>query len=279
MLKLTKGTSNTIRVSLGEIQEIALPTFLIAFEHDASEAVVTCISADLSLYPERYNEFVIVEKSSPVALNGEVELEPVGFFTYRIYEQTSTTNLDESLADKLLDTGKARVVFDGDRKATAFVTYSPMMGQDAFWDVFASEGIVVTPPTTDATYENSDTSFTQVIAGGATFVAPDITWIDSDLTVNTAPANTDITCTPDTVVLKGFFLISEANCVQFTIDSDSAGTYTSITDDGASGSITISVNGGAFSGFSNPLILAVSDTLDVARTTTTAAGFYKITGA
>ena len=196
MLKLTKGTSNIIRVSLGEIQEIALPTFLIAFENDASEAVVTCISADLSLYPERYNEFVIIEKSSPVALNGEVELEPVGFFTYRIYEQTSTTNLDESLADKLLDTGKARVVFNGDRKATAFVTYSATVGPDAFWDVFKSEGIVVTPPTTDATYENSDTSFTQIIAGGATFVAPDITWIDSDLTVNTAPANTDITCTP-----------------------------------------------------------------------------------
>jgi len=35
-----------------------------------------------------------------------------------------------------------------------------------------------------------------VIPSGTTYVAADITWIDSDLSVNTAPANTDITCTP-----------------------------------------------------------------------------------
>lgn len=65
---------------------------------------------------------------------------------------------------------------------------------------------------------------------------------------------------------------------QLTIDSDSAGTYTSITDDGASGSITISLNGGAYAAFSNPLVLVATDTLDVKRTVFTASGFYKLTG-
>lgn len=63
-----------------------------------------------------------------------------------------------------------------------------------------------------------------------------------------------------------------------TIDADNAGTYTSITSDGSSGTITFSKNGGSYAAFSNPLVLAASDTLNVKRTVTTAAGYYKITG-
>ena len=62
------------------------------------------------------------------------------------------------------------------------------------------------------------------------------------------------------------------------IDSDNAGTYTSITDNGASGSITLSKNGGAFVAFSSPLVLASTDTLVVKRTVTTAVGDFKLIG-
>lgn len=47
-----------------------------------------------------------------------------------------------------------------------------------------------------ATYENSDASFTQSIAPGGTYVAPDVNNVDSDGTVVPTPANTVFTCTP-----------------------------------------------------------------------------------
>ena len=65
-----------------------------------------------------------------------------------------------------------------------------------------------------------------------------------------------------------------------TIDADSAGVYTSISEDGASGTITVSVNGGGFVAFAtlNPLTLIATDTIAFFRTTTTGAGFAKLTG-
>ncbi len=51
-------------------------------------------------------------------------------------------------------------------------------------------------PTTDATYTNSDNSFTRLIAGGDTFTAPDISVTDSDGSVSNQPANTNVICSP-----------------------------------------------------------------------------------
>ena len=128
---------------------------------------------------------------------GQILLEPVGFFTYNIYEQTSATNLSPNAPGvTLLETGKARVLIDGDRQSTAF-TYFQNPTQDFHaWDVFASEGISPAPPPTDATYQNSDATFTQVIAPGVTYTAPDISFTDSDGSVSNVPANKDIVATP-----------------------------------------------------------------------------------
>lgn len=62
------------------------------------------------------------------------------------------------------------------------------------------------------------------------------------------------------------------------ITADSAGTFTSLSQDGASGTITISINGGAYAAFVNPTALANGDTIQVKRTTTAADGFVKLTG-
>jgi hypothetical protein len=101
---------------------------------------------------------------------------------------------------------------------------------------------------------------------------------------NIAPSNVTITgrvidiTLPKNVFLKGIFAAGSDTMQTLTIDSDNAGTYTSITDDGGSGTIELSKNGGAFAAFSSPLVLAVSDTLVAKRTTTTSVGFYKLTG-
>jgi hypothetical protein len=105
-----------------------------------------------------------------------------------------------------------------------------------------------------------------------------------NVTTNITPLNFDISgrtlniTLPKEVFLKGLFKSGNDTMETLTIDTESAGTFTSITDDGGSGSITLSKNGGAFAAFSSPLVLANTDTLVVKRTTTTSAGFFKLTG-
>ncbi len=197
MLVLTKDSANTIRVSLAELSTLATPVYLIEFISDMSLISTTCIAPDLSAYPARYNEFTITEQAAPDGLLAQILLAPVGCFTYSIYEQTSATNPSpDDPGVILLETGKARVLIDGDREATAFTYYQNPTPAWAAWDVFASEGISPTPPSTDATYKNSDDSFVQSIAPGVTYIAPDISFTDSDGTVIPTPANTDIVATP-----------------------------------------------------------------------------------
>jgi len=197
MLVLTKNSANTIRVSLAELSTLSNPVYLIEFISDTSLISTTCIAPDTSSYPARYNEFTITEQTSPDGLLAQILLEPVGFFTYNIYEQTSATNLAPNAPGTvLLETGKARVLIDGDRQSTAFSYYQNPTQDFHAWDVFNSEGISPAPPSTDATYQNSDASFTQVIAPGVTYTAPDISFTDSDGSVSNVPANTDVVCTP-----------------------------------------------------------------------------------
>ena len=281
MLVITKNSSNTIRVSLAELSQLTNPVYLIEFISDSSLISATCIASDSSSYPARYNEFTITEQSSPDGLLAQINLEPVGFFTYNIYEQTSATNLSPNAPGvNLLETGKARVLIDGDRQSTAFTYYQNPTPDWHAWDVFASEGISPAPPPTDATYQNSDSSFTQVIAPGVTYTAPDISFTDSDGSVSNVPANVDVVCTlaGNDIFVKGIFDAGLSTLPVITIDSDSAGTYTSITDDGSSGSITLNINSTGFAPFVNPTTLSIGDTLEVQRTVSTATGFYKITG-
>lgn len=51
------------------------------------------------------------------------------------------------------------------------------------------------PTCADATVENSDATYTQTIASGATLELPDITVTDSDGTIYNVPAVTDVVCT------------------------------------------------------------------------------------
>jgi hypothetical protein len=176
------------------------PTYLFEFISDVTGGSYTCIAADASSYPARYNEFVITENDSPTPLSGEVTLDLAGLYTFKVYEQTSTTNLQPALADNELDAGKCRVEINGDRESTTYTTYNNSETVSVF-DNFANEGIVVNPPTT--VYENSDQSYQVTIPDGTTHVAPDITWTDSDGSTNTAPANTNITCTPSGTPASG----------------------------------------------------------------------------
>ncbi|MFN7611551.1 MAG: hypothetical protein ACK5QX_11555, partial [bacterium] len=64
---------------------------------------------DISANKVRYNEFNFIESTTENLLNGTFELPLTGFYTYNIYEQTSTTNLDPLLATNKVETGKLEV--------------------------------------------------------------------------------------------------------------------------------------------------------------------------
>lgn len=110
MFIITRNTVNEIICTLTEKQTLTNPYFLFVFKHDEAKIQTACIAPDSSSYPDRYNKFLIEENSSPDNLTAEITLANPSEYTYNIYEQASSTNLDPALADNLLETGKARVI-------------------------------------------------------------------------------------------------------------------------------------------------------------------------
>ena len=110
MFTLVKSTSNNIVCTLTEKQTLTNPYYLFVFTDEVTKINYACIAADISLYPERYNNFTIIETTTPNALNGEIELVNTGFYSYVVYEQHSSTNLDPLLADGTLEIGKMKLL-------------------------------------------------------------------------------------------------------------------------------------------------------------------------
>ena len=97
MIHLTKGETNTIVMTLTEKQLLTNPNYLFVFTNRSSNNVIKFVilnASDISLYKDRYNEFNIVTNTNfSNALEGQ--------YTYEVYEQTSTTNLNITGLNKL----------------------------------------------------------------------------------------------------------------------------------------------------------------------------------
>ena len=90
MIRLTKGETQNIILTLTEKQLLTSPNYLFIFENRSTNTDIKFVklnNTDISAYKERYNEFSIVVNSYfNTSLNGQ--------YSYSIYEQTSTTNTD-----------------------------------------------------------------------------------------------------------------------------------------------------------------------------------------
>lgn len=84
-----------------------------------------------------------------------------------------------------------------------------------------------------------------------------------------------INVTDKNLFIKGIFKTANEAMDQLIVDSESAGTYISTTNDGSSGTITFRKNG---STISLPFTLAINDTLDVSRSITSSNGWFKLVG-
>jgi hypothetical protein len=90
VIRLTKGETQNIILTLTEKQLLTSPNYLFIFENRSTNTDIKFVklnNTDISAYKERYNEFSIVVNSYfNTSLNGQ--------YSYSIYEQTSTTNTD-----------------------------------------------------------------------------------------------------------------------------------------------------------------------------------------
>jgi hypothetical protein len=90
VIRLIKGQTQNIILTLTEKQLLTSPNYLFIFENRSTNTDIKFVklnNTDISPYKERYNEFTIVVNTYfNTALNGQ--------YTYTIYEQTSTTNTD-----------------------------------------------------------------------------------------------------------------------------------------------------------------------------------------
>jgi hypothetical protein len=97
MIHLTKGETNTIVLTLTEKQLLTNPNYLFVFTNRSSNEVISFVklnATDTSLYKDRFNEFSIVTNTYfNTALNGQ--------YTYEIYEQVSTSNINPTGLNKL----------------------------------------------------------------------------------------------------------------------------------------------------------------------------------
>jgi len=88
MIRLTKGDTQNIILTLTEKQLLTNPNYLFVFTNRSANTEIKFVllnNADVSQYKSRYNEFSIVTNTNfGTALNGQ--------YDYEIYEQTSTTN-------------------------------------------------------------------------------------------------------------------------------------------------------------------------------------------
>jgi hypothetical protein len=101
MIKLTKGNTETVYLTLTEKQSILDANFLCVFQSRSTNEKVKFVlvnSADQSNFPDRYNQFDIV-------VNTYFANREEGWYTYKIYEQASSSNLIEANAGAVVETG------------------------------------------------------------------------------------------------------------------------------------------------------------------------------
>ena len=112
MILINKNSNNTMVMTLTEKSTLTNPYFLFNFVSDVTGNAVNFIATDLSNYTDRYNQFLITETSGTNNYtSGTITLSPEGTWTYKVYEQTSSTNLNPLLATNTspLEVGQVKV--------------------------------------------------------------------------------------------------------------------------------------------------------------------------
>ena len=115
---LQRGQNNTnIALTLAEKTTLSSPYYLFEFENDATKRKFYQIFTDVSVAGEareRSNLFNIEVITTGSASANQILLGALGQYTYTIWEQTSSSNLDPDNATGVVERGRAWLVDDED---------------------------------------------------------------------------------------------------------------------------------------------------------------------
>ncbi len=109
MIILNKNSTTGFVATLYELSVLVDPYYLFVFTSAQTKISYYTIIADTSTNKKRYDEFSFVEGVDD-ALNGKLILGKGGYYTYKVYEQASSTNLDPDLASNLVEEGKMKLL-------------------------------------------------------------------------------------------------------------------------------------------------------------------------
>lgn len=126
-----------------------------------------------------------------------------------------------------------------------------------------------------------DAISTQTVRSNETkqVILANVAWTDSDGSAESTPYGDSIVCTPQVKTVELYFAFTAGTDTSaLATNGGTTWTLTAISDDGASGTITVSDNGAAYGAFSNPTTTANGETIQVKRTSTGSAGWVLITG-
>ena len=101
-------------MTVTELTTITAPNYLFQFIEEQSGDEVFCILTNISTGIPRYDEFTIID-------GVDVTFPYAGFYTYKIYQQTSAINLDPALSQGLVEEGRAHV-YETDSPANEYNT-------------------------------------------------------------------------------------------------------------------------------------------------------------
>lgn len=166
MIHFTKSTDSGIVVTLTEKQTLTNPNYLFWFKSRGTNQEIKFVvlnASDISPHKERYNEFSI-----PV--NTHFGSSPEGDWEYRIYEQTSTSNLNPALATTLLERGIMRLndlgnllevnVFSEDLNAEPAAAYEVSDEEYSGYLVNNPDNTIIVPDLPDNSFISNETDNT-----------------------------------------------------------------------------------------------------------------------
>jgi hypothetical protein len=108
---ITRNTNSTLVFTLGEKQTLIFPYWLFELKLRGTTKFKYFICSDTSEYTASYNKFLVTETSgTEILTSGTINLPDAGEYEYRIFEQTSSSNLQPSNTTSVCETGTLLVV-------------------------------------------------------------------------------------------------------------------------------------------------------------------------
>jgi len=111
---IKKNTVNTCIFSLSEKTTLTPVYYLFEFTCVQDGSITLFLATDISTNKPSYNEFLIEETTSVDLLNSKINLPLIGSYTYKVYEQSSSTNLVVANSAAEVENGKIDVIEDAE---------------------------------------------------------------------------------------------------------------------------------------------------------------------